>query len=90
MGVVRSLSPTSEQSLAVLAPERESRLSLVPALLAVMVLCGQAYLAVGHDFATILDTPFLPYCLIGAFAIHFWTRPRAGERWCTVVLGIAG
>ena len=55
-----------------------------------MVLCGQAYLVVGHDFATIVETPFLPYCLMGAFAIHFWTGPSHAERWCTLALAAAG
>ena len=93
---MHSLGSISEQNLETAKgapPPLGPRLSLVPALLAVMVLCGQAYLAVGHNFATILDTPFLPYCLIGAFAIHFWTRPSAAERWCTLALaggGIAG
>src|SRR5581483_3646946 len=63
---------------------------IVPAMLAAMVLAGQAYLACNHDFATILDTPFLPYCLIGAFAIHFWTRPSSAERWSTLALAGAG
>jgi hypothetical protein len=66
------------------------RLNRVPALMAVMVLCGQAYLVIGRNFTAILDTPFLPYCLIGAFAIHFWTRPAATERWCTLALAAMG
>jgi len=71
-------------------PALDRRLSLLPALLAVMVLGGQAYLVMARDFATILDTPFLPYCLIGAFAIHFWTRPSAAERACTLTLAAIG
>lgn len=55
-----------------------------------MVLCGQIYLAAGRNFATILETPFLPYCLLGAFAIHFWTQPSAAERFSTLGLGLAG
>jgi len=54
-----------------------------------MVLAGQGWLALGRHFATILETPFLPYCLIGAFAIHFWTRPGRSECMATLALGAA-
>ncbi len=87
---MRSLGTTSGQNLAIVPPRQRRALSVVPALLAVAVLCGQLYLALSRNFATILETPFLPYCLLGAFAIHFWTRPSSGERCGTLVLGCAG
>jgi hypothetical protein len=89
MRMVRSVDSSTKSDFKVVTGS-ERRLALVPAVLAVTVLCGQLYLAAGRNFATILETPFLPYCLIGAFAIHFWTRPVAAERWCTVALAIAG
>jgi len=58
----------------------------VASILAVTILCGQCWLVAGRNFATILETPFLPYCLIGAFAIHFWTRPARAERFATLAL----
>jgi hypothetical protein len=60
---------------------------VVPAILAIAILCGQTYLVAGRNFATILETPFLPYCLLGSFAIHFWTRPARVERIVTTMLG---
>src|SRR5690348_2718347 len=62
---------------------------IVPAILAIAILCGQTYLAAGRNFATILETPFLPYCLLGSFAIHFWTRPGRIERIVTITLAAA-
>ena len=59
---------------------------IMAATLAIAVLCGQVYLVAGRHFAAILETPFLPYCLMGAFAIHFWTRPRRAEQIATLVL----
>ena len=70
------------------APEPIKRHILAP-LLAAAVLGGQCVLVAGRHFATILETPFLPYCLIGAFAIHFWTRPGRTERLVTLGLAIA-
>jgi PAP2 superfamily len=61
----------------------------LPAILAVVVLCGQLYLVTGRNFENILATPFLPYSLIGSFAIHFWTRPGRAERLCTLSLALA-
>jgi hypothetical protein len=61
---------------------------LIPALVAVAILAGQAYLALGRGFANIVEDPFLPYCLLGAFAIHMATRPGRGERLAT--FSIAG
>jgi hypothetical protein len=87
--MVRSVDSSTKSEFAVVTGA-DRRVALVPAVLAVTVLCGQLYLAAGRNFATILETPFLPYCLIGAFAIHFWTRPGAVERWCTLALAIAG
>jgi hypothetical protein len=89
MRMVRSVDSSTQADFAVVSGA-DRRVALVPAVLAVTVLCGQLYLAAGRNFATILETPFLPYCLIGAFAIHFWTRPGATERWCTLALAIAG
>jgi len=57
-------------------------------LVAVAILAGQAYLALGRGFANIVEDPFLPYCLLGAFAIHMATRPGRGERLAT--FSIAG
>ncbi|HWD00365.1 MAG TPA: phosphatase PAP2 family protein, partial [Candidatus Sulfopaludibacter sp.] len=89
--MVRSLDSSMQANLAIVgSTSPRGRLAFVPALLAVMVLCGQAYLVAGRNFSTILETPFLPYCLIGAFAIHFWTHPSAAERWWTVGLALAG
>jgi hypothetical protein len=62
----------------------------VAAILAIAVLGGQASLVLARHFATILETPFLPYCLIGAFAIHFWTRPGRAETAATLALAVAG
>ena len=59
---------------------------ILAAVLAASVLAGQAWLVTGRHFATILETPFLPYCLIGAFGIHFWTRPGRSERTVTLAL----
>lgn len=59
------------------------------AVLAMAVLCGQAYLVIGRNFAAVLETPFLPYCLLGAFAIHIWTRPGRAEMVATLTLAIA-
>ena len=47
----------------------------------------QGYLAIGRNFANLLETPFLPYCLLGAFCIHMATRPGLKERLWTVALG---
>src|SRR5579883_435963 len=65
---------------------RQTAPRVLPAILAVAVLCGQCWLVAGRYFATILETPFLPYCLMGAFAIHFWTRPARAERFATVAI----
>ena len=54
-----------------------------------MVLAGQGWMALGRHLATILETPFLPYCLIGAFVIHLWTRPGRSECIATLVLAAA-
>src|SRR3954449_8917815 len=59
----------------------------IPILLAVAVLGLQVYLALGRNFANVLETPFLPYCLLGAFSIHMATCPGRKERMWT--LGIA-
>src|SRR3954471_23106756 len=72
-------------------PAAEAGARIVPAILAIAILCGQTYLAAGRNFATILETPFLPYCLLGSFAIHFWTRPGRVERIATILLaGVSG
>ncbi len=52
-------------------------------MFALSVLAGQAYLAFSRGFANILQDPFLPYCLLGAFAIHMATRPGRRERLAT-------
>lgn len=61
----------------------QSGFPLIPALLALSILAGQAYLAFSRGFANILQDPFLPYCLLGAFAIHMATRPGGRERLAT-------
>ena len=86
---MRSVDSSTQPEFAVVQSPRRS-LALIPALLAAAVLCGQLYLVAGRHFATILETPFLPYCLIGAFAIHLWTRPGTVERWWTIGLAAAG
>src|ERR1039457_6262922 len=60
----------------------------MPILFAFAVLATQGYLAVGRNFANLLETPFIPYCLLGAFSIHMATRPGLRERLCTVALGV--
>jgi hypothetical protein len=67
--------------------ERDRAANPLPAVLAVAVLCGQLYLVIGRNFENILATPFLPYSLIGSFAIHFWTRPGRAE--CLATLSLA-
>ncbi len=59
----------------------------IPALFAFVVLATQGYLAIGRNFANLLETPFLPYCLLGAFCIHMATRPSLKERIWTFTLG---
>jgi hypothetical protein len=62
----------------------------IPVLLALSVLGTQAYLAIGRNFANVLETPFLPYCLLGAFSIHMATRPGRKERlWTLIIAAIA-
>ena len=56
-------------------------------LVALTVLAAQLYLAIGRNFANVLETPFLPYCLLGAFSIHLATRPGLSERLWTLALG---
>jgi hypothetical protein len=68
--------------------EAPAAFGFIPALLAFGVLGVQLYLALGRNFANVLETPFLPYCLLGAFAIHLATKPGRRELICT--LGIAG
>ena len=85
------IAAPSEASGAVCedAPPVRASARVVPAILAMAILCGQAWLALGRHFAAILETPFLPYCLIGAFAIHFAARPGSGERAATLILASA-
>lgn len=59
----------------------------VPAFLALFLLGGQLYLIAGRNFTHLLENPFLPYCLLGAFAIHMATRPSLRE--CLTTLGLA-
>ena len=61
---------------------------MVPAFLALFLLGGQVYLIAARGFANVLETPFLPYCLLGAFAIHMATRPGRGECLLTLALGV--
>jgi hypothetical protein len=68
-------------------PVSPSVFAAIPALFALAVLATQGYLAVGRNFANLLETPFLPYCLLGAFCIHMATRPGFKERLWTVGLG---
>lgn len=58
----------------------------IPALVAFAVLATQGYLALGRNFANVVETPFFPYCLLGAFAIHMATRPGVRERLWTLAL----
>jgi hypothetical protein len=64
----------------------QSSFAAIPVLLAAAVLATQGYLVMGRDFANVLETPFLPYCLLGTFAIHMATRPGRKERLWTVAL----
>ncbi len=59
---------------------------LGPALVALAILVSQAYMLAGNHFAAILQTRFLPYCLLGAFAIHMWSRPARSEIIWTLAL----
>src|SRR5579863_10622164 len=83
-----AISTESPELVRLRAPQKAQPRAL-PAALAVMLLCGQAWLVIGRGFATILETPFLPYCLLGAFAIHLWTRPGRTERAVTLALAAA-
>jgi len=56
--------------------------------LALFLLGGQVYLIASRGFANLLETPFLPYCLLGAFAIHMATRPTRRESVATVSLSV--
>jgi hypothetical protein len=67
------------------APAR-ARPAVIPAFLALFLLGGQIYLIGARSFANVLETPFLPYCLLGAFAIHMATRPARLE--CLATLGL--
>jgi hypothetical protein len=69
--------------------DRDRAAAPLPAILAAAVLCGQIYLVTGRNFDNILQTPFLPYSLIGSSAIHFWTRPGRAERIATLSLAFA-
>jgi hypothetical protein len=60
--------------------------SAFPAILALAVLGTQLYLVMGRNFLNILETPFLPYCLLGAFSIHMATRPGRKERFSTLAI----
>src|ERR1051325_7599287 len=64
------------------------RFALIPILFAFAVLATQAYLVIGRNFTNVLETPFLPYCLLGAFSIHMATRPGVGERLWTAGLAV--
>jgi hypothetical protein len=61
---------------------------LTAAFLACFLLGGQVYLIAARGFANVLETPFLPYCLLGAFAIHMASRPGRFE--CILTLTLAG
>ncbi len=61
--------------------------SLVAIFLALFLLGGQVYLIAARGFANVLETPFLPYCLLGGFAIHMAARPSRSE--CVFTVGLA-
>jgi len=73
--------PTSAQ------PTPRERSPLIPAFLALFLLGGQVYLILARGFANVLETPFLPYCLLGAFAIHMAARPSRLEQTATLFTG---
>lgn len=79
-----ALAP-ARQDGRVRAPRR-----VLPACIAIIILYGQLYMAVSAHFAALLQTLFLPYCLMGAFAIHFWTRPGRAECLWTFALAALG
>ena len=60
---------------------------LIPAILAFFLVGGQIYLIAARGFANVLETPFLPYCFLGAFAIHVATKPGRFESAATLGLG---
>ena len=68
-------------------PSRLERSPFLPAFLALFLLGGQLYLILARGFANVLETPFLPYCLLGAFAIHTATRHSRVERAATLLSG---
>jgi len=78
-----SLSANSQA----IGPPTRDRGPLLPAFLALFLLGGQMYLILTRGFANVLETPFLPYCLLGTFAIHLATRPSRFEVLTTLVLG---
>lgn len=69
------------------AYSQRERSPLLPAFLAVFLVGGQVYLIAFRGFANVLETPFLPYCLLGAFAIHMAARP--GRRECAATISLA-
>jgi hypothetical protein len=90
------LAQGGESAVVAEAPERAalpasvsaSAFSAIPPLFALAVLATQGYLAIGRNFANLLETPFLPYSLLGTFCIHMATRPGLKERVWTVALGV--
>ena len=70
-------------------PPQPAAAGVVAALMAIAVLGVQAYLALARNFANLLENPFLPYCLLGAFAIHMATRPRRREVLWTLGIAVA-
>ena len=92
------LGPASAQGMAVACLSRDASDPTVPPyskpatilaiLFAFAVLASQGYLAIGRNFANLLETPFLPYCLLGTFSIHMATRLALRERLCTIALGV--
>lgn len=73
--------------MPLLAYSQRKRSPVVLAFLALFLLGGQIYLIASRGFANLLETPFLPYCLLGAFAIHMATRPGRWE--CVAAISLA-
>jgi len=81
--------PAAPEPLASPQPGPPPGFAAIPVVFAIVILATQGYLALGRNFSNLLETPFVPYCLLGAFAIHMASRPSRAECLATFALAIA-